>query len=101
MANEPARRSGQQVQRRRTSEQDQGSQRSAQAQQTPQDRFVRMLVERISEERYPSATMMSYVEQNLVRQDQWQAYINVLLDKIEDDRFPSIDLMRRVQRLVG
>ena len=53
------------------------------------------------EDRYPSATMMAYVEQNLVRPDQRQAYLNVLLDKIENDRFPSIDLMRRVQRLTG
>ncbi len=59
-----------------------------------------MLVERISQDRYPSATMMEFVEQNL-NPRQRQQYLNVLLDKIENDRFPSIDLMRRVQRLAG
>src|SRR3954454_6607505 len=97
MANEPARRSGQQTQQAQQSEQ---TQQSRQGQETPQDRFVRMLVERISEDRYPSATMMEFVEQNLNPQ-QRQQYLNVLLDKIEKDRFPSVDLMRRVQRLAG
>jgi hypothetical protein len=67
-------------------------------QQSPQERLVSLLVDKIAQDRFPSITMMEFVEKNL-RPDQRDAYLHALLDKIEDDRFPSLDIMRRVERL--
>ena len=69
-----------------------------QSQQSAQERLVAMLVDKIAQDRFPSITMMEFVERNL-RPDQREQYLHVLLDKIQDDRFPSLEMMRRVERL--
>ena len=66
--------------------------------QSPQDRLVALLVDKIADDRFPSLAMMEFVERNL-GPEQRQQYLHVLLDKIEKDRFPSLEMMRRVERL--
>ena len=57
-----------------------------------------LLLTKVAEDRYPSATMMDLIEQ-LMGPDERVIYVQVLLDKIRQDRMPSIPMMRRVLAL--
>lgn len=57
-----------------------------------------LLLTKVQNDRYPSATMMDLVEQ-LMGPDERAIYVQVLLDKIRNDPYPSIPMMRRVLAL--
>jgi hypothetical protein len=57
------------------------------------------LMERVRQDRHPSATHMAMIEQALP--PQWiPAYLDVLLEKVADDPNPSISMLHRIGRLV-
>lgn len=60
--------------------------------------ILRMLMERVAEDQYPSATMLDMIEQ-ILRPDEVPAYAELLMQKIRADRFPSIPLLNRVMAL--
>ena len=57
-----------------------------------------VLIDKVRNDRFPSATMMDMVEAG-VDEEQLREYADALLDKIEADQFPSIDLMKRLAAL--
>jgi hypothetical protein len=61
---------------------------------------MEVLLSKVEQDRYPSATQMALLERNLNRRE-LSAYIEVLLEKVDDDRFPSIPLMQRIERLLA
>jgi hypothetical protein len=63
------------------------------------DAIYGLMLDQIAQDRYPSATMMTMVEQNM-NERQFREYAEVLLDKIANDRFPSLDMVRRLTSLV-
>lgn len=60
--------------------------------------ILRMLMERVAEDQYPSATMLDMIEE-ILRPEEVPAYAELLMQKIRDDRFPSIPLLNRVMAL--
>jgi len=62
------------------------------------EEILRMLMGRVAEDEYPSATMLYMIEQ-ILRPDEVPAYAELLMQKIRDDRFPSIPLLNRVMAL--
>jgi hypothetical protein len=56
---------------------------------------LRVLLEKIEDDPYPSATMMDMAEQ-LLREEDVVTYAQILMDEIRADRFPSVGLLRRV-----
>jgi len=58
-----------------------------------------LLLQRISDDEYPSASMMDMVEY-LLSPEELPIYAAVLIEKIQSDEYPSIPLMRRVLGLV-
>jgi hypothetical protein len=61
--------------------------------------FVRMLLEKVRDDPYPSTTQMDIIEQALL--PEWiPEYLNVLLEKVSEDRYPSIPMLNRIGRLV-
>ncbi|HEY4276733.1 MAG TPA: hypothetical protein VGM91_00865 [Conexibacter sp.] len=60
--------------------------------------IAQVLIEKVREDRYPSATHMSMLEEVLTP-EMVSDYVDVLLDKIAADRWPSIPMIQRVQRL--
>lgn len=58
----------------------------------------RLLLEKIRQDKYPSATHMSIVEHTLPP-DLVRDYINVLLEKVLNDNHPSIPMLRRIARI--
>jgi hypothetical protein len=69
-----------------------------QAEYDARDQLMAVLLDKIANDAYPSATMMDVVE-GLLRPEHLPVYAEVLLDKIRADEFPSLDLIRRVQGL--
>jgi len=62
------------------------------------EEILRMLMGRVAEDQYPSATMLDMIEQ-ILRPDEVPAYAELLMEKIRGDRFPSIPMLNRVMAL--
>ena len=61
--------------------------------------LLRTLMERVREDRYPSSTQMTMIEQALPPQ-LLPEFIEILLEKVAEDRNPSIPMLHRISRLV-
>jgi hypothetical protein len=61
------------------------------------DRYMRVLLERIEESRYPSGELMDRVE-ILLDREHVDEYLNILFEKVEEDRYPSKQLLDRIAR---
>jgi hypothetical protein len=62
--------------------------------------MVEMLMEKIRNDRYPSATHMSIVEESIPR-ELLPDYLEILIDKAAEDTIPSIPLLRRISRIAA
>jgi hypothetical protein len=62
-------------------------------------KYIRIMMERVRSDIYPSTTHMNLIEQSLPAE--WiPDYLDVLLEKIADDPHPSIPMLRRIAALV-
>jgi hypothetical protein len=71
------------------------------ADQTLQERFVQLLLDRIRAEPYPSLAHMDLLEATVRNPDQLVEYLDALMDKVEETRFPSLTMLRRIQRIAA
>ena len=65
-----------------------------------QTALSRLLLARIRQDRYPSYTQMTMVEQVLPR-SLYRDYLNILFEKLIDDPRPSTTMVRRIQRIIA
>ena len=65
-----------------------------------QERYAESLLERIRNERHPSATHLNMLEA-IAPPRVLAEYTATLIERIEGDNYPSLPMMRRVERLVG
>jgi hypothetical protein len=56
-------------------------------------------MDRVRQDRHPSATHMAMIEQALPPQ-LIPDYIGILIDKVADDANPSISMLNRISRLI-
>jgi hypothetical protein len=61
---------------------------------------AQVLLEHISNDKYPSATHMAMLEQSMTP-DIASMYLEVLLDKVREDNNPSIPMLHRIQRVAA
>ena len=61
------------------------------------DRYMRVLLDRIREDQYPSGELMDRVE-ILLDSEHVDEYVNLLFDKVEDCHYPSKQLLDRIAR---
>lgn len=61
------------------------------------DRYMRILLEKIAMDRYPSGELMDRVE-ILLDADHINDYVEILFEKLERDRYPSKQMLDRVAR---
>jgi hypothetical protein len=59
-----------------------------------------ILLEKVRDERYPSSTQMTIIEEVLPPQ-LLSRYVEVLLEKVEQDDRPSIPMLQRIQRVIN
>ena len=60
--------------------------------------LAQTLMEKVRNDRYPSATQLAIIEEVLPRQ-MIPDYLEVLIDKAAQDNIPSIPLLRRISRI--
>jgi hypothetical protein len=65
-----------------------------------QTALARMLLAKVRQDNYPSATEMDMLEE-VIPPDLVRDYVNVLLEKTLTSRWPSISLLRRLQRVMA
>jgi len=63
-------------------------------------RLLRTLLRKVSEDTYPSSTMMDTIEE-LLQPDEVSAYTDVLLSHIENDTYPSTPMIARLRNLAS
>ena len=61
--------------------------------------LVEHLIERVSQDTYPSTTMLDLIEESM-GPDHVGDYAQALMDKIEQDQYPSFALINRVRALL-
>jgi len=61
-------------------------------------RTLRVLLDKVDTDQYPSSTMLDMVEQ-LLTPDDVVDYVEVLLSKVEDENYPSNSIIRRLMAL--
>jgi hypothetical protein len=59
-----------------------------------------VLLKRVREDRYPSATDMDMIEQ-IIPPQLLPRYVEVLLDKVAQDQRPSISMIHRLNRVTN
>jgi hypothetical protein len=62
--------------------------------------MVEMLLDKVREDPYPSATQLSIIEE-VIPQAMIPEYLDVLIDKAGQDDFPSIPMLRRISRVAS
>ena len=63
-----------------------------------QTALVRLLIEKVRQDKYPSFTQMELIEES-IPQALIPEYFAVLAEKVMGDEYPSIPMMRRLQRV--
>lgn len=63
------------------------------------DRYMRLLLDRIKEDKYPSGEMMDRIEIVLDR-EHVDEYLDVLFEKVEECRYPSKQFLDRITRFL-
>lgn len=63
------------------------------------DRYMRVLLEKLGQDKYPSGEMMDRVELLLDR-DHVDLYLELLFQKVEGCRYPSKQILDRISRFV-
>jgi len=59
-----------------------------------------VLLKRVRQDRYPSATEMDLIEQ-IIPPQLLPRYVEVLLDKLAQDHRPSISMIHRINRVAS
>ncbi|HEX6459472.1 MAG TPA: hypothetical protein VF032_11195 [Thermoleophilaceae bacterium] len=60
--------------------------------------IVRLLLEKVRQDKHPSATQMQLIEQ-LMPPYLMRDYLNILLEKVATDSSPSVPMMNRIARI--
>lgn len=63
------------------------------------DRYMRLLFDRIKEDKYPSGELMDRVEIVLDR-EHVDEYLELLFEKVEECRYPSKQFLDRITRFL-
>jgi hypothetical protein len=63
------------------------------------DRYLELLLERISSDQYPSGELMDRAEEAMTRPEHLAAYLDVLLSKVDETWYPSKQMLDRIARL--
>jgi hypothetical protein len=60
--------------------------------------FVQLLLDKVRQDHYPSATQLAMIEETIPR-EMLPDYLEVLMEKVSGDSIPSVGMLRRIQRV--
>lgn len=64
-------------------------------------RYENVLISRLRETKYPSATMLDQIEASITDRKAAEEYVNELINRLEGDRYPSPPMVARVRTLLA
>jgi hypothetical protein len=70
------------------------------AQSSPHELYVRMLMERVRRDEYPSSSDLDRIEQSITTGDELGDYLEYLFEKVNTTR-PSSQMMNRIERVLA
>ena len=71
------------------------------ADQSPKQKYVRLMMERVAQEKYPSPSDLDRIEQSITTREEAGAYLELLFARIEDRRRPSPQILNRIERILS
>ncbi len=66
-----------------------------------QDTYVRLLMDRVREERFPNPDHLDRIEASLRTPEQLREYLVLLLDRVTAMKHPSTAMLNRIQRFAA
>jgi hypothetical protein len=70
------------------------------ATQSPHQRYVHILMQRVRRDTYPSGSDLDRIEQFISTPEDLVEYLEYLFEKVEEPR-PSAELMNRLERILA
>jgi hypothetical protein len=64
------------------------------------DEYIDLLLDRITEVRYPSRELLDRAENLVFRREQAERLVGYLIDTVKGSRYPSHELMDRIDRIL-
>ena len=64
-----------------------------------QDMYVRLLLDRVREENFPSTEHLDRLEAAIRTPQQLREYVELLFERVARTRYPSSAMLNRIQRL--
>ena len=64
------------------------------------DEYIDLLLDRITEVRYPSRELLDRAENLVFRREQAERLVGYLMDSVKTSRYPSHELMDRIDRIL-
>ena len=64
------------------------------------ERYLGLLLERLGDAQYPSASMLDRIEAAITDRETAEAYVGSLIERMEQEQYPSPPMMDRVTRLL-
>ena len=65
-----------------------------------QQRYIDLLMERVSTDQYPSHQLLDRIESSFWTPEQVASYLDMLLDKVDDSWYPSHQILDRIERIL-
>jgi hypothetical protein len=84
--------------RRHRDDRDDADSDDVQGQPNPREVFVRLLLDTVRDDPYPSGTQLDMIEESIPA-ELVPEYVQLLADKSREGCFPSTDVLRRMQRM--
>jgi hypothetical protein len=69
--------------------------------QSPHQRYVRLLMERVQQDKHPSPSDLDRIEQAIRTREEAGAYLAYLFARVEETRRPSPQILNRIERILG
>ena len=69
-------------------------------QSSPHQQYVRILMERVGNDQYPSSSDLDRLERSMTTADEYRDYLDFLLERVNESR-PSPQIMDRLERLLA
>ena len=68
---------------------------------SPNDRYLELLFDKVREDRYPSGDLLDRIAVQVRTQSEAAAYLELLYEKIENDHYPSGGMLDRIHRNIA
>jgi hypothetical protein len=68
---------------------------------SPRDRYLELLFDKVRSDRYPSGDLLDRIEVQLRDRNDAEQYLELLYEKIENDHYPSGGMLDRIHRNIA